>query len=125
LTYSGWFTHISYRSSAGQRKHAGQRPTFYRWTTPGPAGELSIPLTWIKRKGGERRDGNGMGSKGRKGERKGGKRREEEQEGRGKEDTVSASFQISWTCSWHFAYKNTNDDSETVCRWLLRSFSVN
>ena len=24
---------VSYRSSAGQRKHAGQRPTFYRWTT--------------------------------------------------------------------------------------------
>jgi len=24
---------ISYRSSAGQRKHAGQRPMFYHWTT--------------------------------------------------------------------------------------------
>ena len=38
LTYSGWFTHISgypvsCRSSAGQRKLAGQRPTFYRCAT--------------------------------------------------------------------------------------------
>jgi len=40
LTYSGWLTHIikwssiSYKSSAGQRKHIGQRPMLYRWTTP-------------------------------------------------------------------------------------------
>ena len=39
LTYSGRFTHISghpsaaCRSSAGQRKFAGQRPTFYHCTT--------------------------------------------------------------------------------------------
>ena len=40
LTYSGRLTQyphkwspISYKSSAGQQKHAGQRPTLYRWTT--------------------------------------------------------------------------------------------
>jgi len=39
LTYSGWLTHISghpsasCKSSAGQRKHIGQRPMLYRWTT--------------------------------------------------------------------------------------------
>jgi len=37
LTYSGWLTHkwspISYKSSAGQRKHIGQRPMLYRWIT--------------------------------------------------------------------------------------------
>ena len=34
LTYSRWLTHISYKSSAGQRKHIGQRPMLYRWTMP-------------------------------------------------------------------------------------------
>jgi len=35
LTYSGWFqwSPVSYRSSAGQGKFAGQRPTFYRCAT--------------------------------------------------------------------------------------------
>ena len=28
-----WWS-ISYKSSAGQRKHIGQRPMLYRWTTP-------------------------------------------------------------------------------------------
>ena len=39
LSWPGWLVYphkwspISYRSSAGQRKHAGQRPMLYRWTT--------------------------------------------------------------------------------------------
>ena len=45
LTYSGWFTHkwspISYRSCARQRKHAGQRPMLYRWTTQPTNGRLA------------------------------------------------------------------------------------
>ena len=34
LTCSGWFTHISCRSSAGQGKFASQRSTFYHRATP-------------------------------------------------------------------------------------------
>ena len=33
MAYPHKWSPISYRSSAGQRKHAGQRPTLYRWTT--------------------------------------------------------------------------------------------
>ena len=33
MVYPHKWSPISYRSSAGQRKHAGQRPTLYRWTT--------------------------------------------------------------------------------------------
>ena len=38
LTHSRWLANISghpisYKSSAGQRKHIGQRPMLYRWTT--------------------------------------------------------------------------------------------
>ena len=33
LTYSGWLTHISGHPSATSRKHIGQRPMLYRWTT--------------------------------------------------------------------------------------------
>jgi len=33
MAYPRKWSPISYRSSAGQRKYAGQRPTFYRWTT--------------------------------------------------------------------------------------------
>jgi len=33
MVYPHKWSPISYRSSAGQRKHAGQRPMFYRWTT--------------------------------------------------------------------------------------------
>jgi len=32
MVYPHKWSPISYRSSAGQRKHAGQRPMFYRWT---------------------------------------------------------------------------------------------
>jgi len=33
MVYPHKWLPISYRSSAGQRKHAGQRPMLYRWTT--------------------------------------------------------------------------------------------
>jgi len=33
MIYPHKWSPISYRSSAGQRKHAGQRPMLYRWTT--------------------------------------------------------------------------------------------
>jgi len=33
MVYPHKWSPISYRSSTGQRKHAGQRPPFYRWTT--------------------------------------------------------------------------------------------
>ena len=33
MVYPHKWSPISYRSSAGQRKHAGQRPTLYRWST--------------------------------------------------------------------------------------------
>jgi len=33
MVYPHKWSPISYRSSAGQRKHAGQRLTFCRWTT--------------------------------------------------------------------------------------------
>jgi len=33
MVYPHKWSPISYRSSAGQGKHAGQRPMFYRWTT--------------------------------------------------------------------------------------------
>jgi len=46
LTYSGWLTHkwspISYRSSAGWRKNACQRLTFYCWATC----MLYVSLSW-------------------------------------------------------------------------------
>jgi len=33
MIYPHKWSPISYRSSVGQRKHAGQRPKFYHWTT--------------------------------------------------------------------------------------------
>jgi len=33
MAYPHKWSTISYKSSAGQRKFAGERPTFYRWTT--------------------------------------------------------------------------------------------
>jgi len=38
MAYPHKWSPISYKSSAGQRKHIGQRPMLYRWTTqPSPA----------------------------------------------------------------------------------------
>jgi len=34
MAYPHKWSSISYKSSAGQRKHIGQRPMLYRWTTP-------------------------------------------------------------------------------------------
>jgi len=34
MAYPHKWSPISYKSSAGQRKHTGQRPMLYRWTTP-------------------------------------------------------------------------------------------
>jgi len=34
MAYPHEWSPISYKSSAGQRKHIGQRPMLYRWTTP-------------------------------------------------------------------------------------------
>jgi len=34
MAYPHKWSPISYKSSAGQRKHIGQRPMLYRWTTP-------------------------------------------------------------------------------------------
>ena len=34
MAYSHKWSLISYKSNAGQRKHIGQRPMLYRWTTP-------------------------------------------------------------------------------------------
>jgi len=39
MAYPHKWSPISYKSSAGQRKHISQRPMLYRWTTP---------LTWAK-----------------------------------------------------------------------------
>jgi len=33
MAYPHKWSPISYKSSAGQRKHIGQRPMLYRWTT--------------------------------------------------------------------------------------------
>jgi len=38
MAYPHKWSPISYKSSAGQRKHIGQRPMLYRWTTP-PTGD--------------------------------------------------------------------------------------
>jgi len=40
MAYPRKWSPISYKSSAGQRKHIGQRPMLYRWTTP-PTGSRS------------------------------------------------------------------------------------
>jgi len=43
MVYPHKWSPISYRSSAGQRKHAGQRPKLYRWTTQPTVGlELTL-----------------------------------------------------------------------------------
>ena len=34
MAYPHKWSPISYKSSAGQRKHIGQRPMLYRWTMP-------------------------------------------------------------------------------------------
>jgi len=34
MAYPHKWSPISYKPSAGQRKHIGQRPMLYRWTTP-------------------------------------------------------------------------------------------
>jgi len=34
MAYPHKWSPISYKSSAGQRKHTGQTPMLYRWTTP-------------------------------------------------------------------------------------------
>jgi len=34
MAYPHKWSPISYKSSAGQRKHTDQRPMLYRWTTP-------------------------------------------------------------------------------------------
>jgi len=33
MAYPRKWSPISYKSNAGQRKHTGQRPMLYRWTT--------------------------------------------------------------------------------------------
>jgi len=38
MAYPHKWSPISYKSSAGQRKHIGQRPMLYRWTTPPTTG---------------------------------------------------------------------------------------
>ena len=43
MVYPHKWSPISYRSSAGRRKHAGQRPMLYRWTTqPSPHPEQHL-----------------------------------------------------------------------------------
>jgi len=39
MAYPHKWSPISYKSSAGQRKHIGQRAMLYRWTTPPTQGE--------------------------------------------------------------------------------------
>ena len=39
MAYPHKWSPISYKSSAGQRKHIGQRPMLYRWTTPPTGGQ--------------------------------------------------------------------------------------
>jgi len=48
MAYPHKWSPISYKSSAGQRKHIGQRPMLYRWTTQ-PTGVL---LTGGRKSGG-------------------------------------------------------------------------
>ena len=48
MAYPHWWSPISCRSSAGQGKFAGQRPTFYHCATP-PTGRVSLQLA-IKEK---------------------------------------------------------------------------
>jgi len=43
MAYPHKWSPISYKSSAGQRKHIGQRPMLYRWTTPGCQVKLCNP----------------------------------------------------------------------------------
>ena len=45
MVYPHKWSPISYRSSAGERKHAGQRPMFYRWTTQ-PTYNVLIAQKW-------------------------------------------------------------------------------
>jgi len=51
MAYPHKWSPISYKSSAGQQKHIGQRPMLYRWTTQGGSavplsrGELGSRLT--------------------------------------------------------------------------------
>jgi len=47
MAYPHKWSPISYTSSARQRKHAGQRPTFYRWTTqPTLTTNCSVTYVW-------------------------------------------------------------------------------
>jgi len=41
MAYPHKWSPISYKSSAAQRKHIGQRPMLYRWTTP-PTDSLCV-----------------------------------------------------------------------------------
>ena len=47
MAYPHKWSPISYKSSAGQRKHIGQRPMLYRWTTPPTKASLLGPLTLL------------------------------------------------------------------------------
>jgi len=42
MAYPHKWSPISYKSSAGQRKHIGQRPMLYRWTTQPTVGLLGV-----------------------------------------------------------------------------------
>jgi len=42
MAYPHKWSPISYKSSAGQRKHIGQRPMLYRWTTRRRGGEGQV-----------------------------------------------------------------------------------
>jgi len=44
MAYPHKWSPIRYKSSAGQRKHIGQRPMLYRWTTQ-PTEQVSIGQT--------------------------------------------------------------------------------
>jgi len=46
MVYPHKWSSISYRSSAGQRKHAGQRPMFYRDALRGPGSTIKLGTHW-------------------------------------------------------------------------------
>jgi len=43
MAYPHKWSPISYKSSVGQRKHIGQRPMLYRWTTPPAEKDAATP----------------------------------------------------------------------------------
>jgi len=45
MAYPHKWSPISYKSSAGQRKHIGQRPMLYRWTTQPTYGHIAAALS--------------------------------------------------------------------------------